>query len=177
MEHSRGQATDDPDWIAAANQPELVEAIARVVALEGKYALLEPEQSTSCGSCVAAGHCGSREWGSAANRLIGRRFTLVNTDEFRVGERLVIGVSHRALLRASMTAYVLPLLIMLLVGIVAQSLAGDDVITMIATAIGLGIGLLAARGVAYILSATGQLAPYFLRRANRSATTCQITAA
>ncbi len=177
MEHLRDQATDDPDWMTAANQPELVEGIARVVALEGDYALLEPEQTTSCGSCVAAGQCGSKEWGTAASRLVGRRFTLPNTDQFRVGERLVIGISHRALLRASLTAYALPLLIMLFVGVITQAIAGNDVITMIATVIGLVIGLFAARGVAYILGATGQLAPCFLRRANRSATTCQITAA
>jgi sigma-E factor negative regulatory protein RseC len=94
-----------------------------------------------------------------------RRFPLTNAPGLRVGERVVVGVSERALLKASGTAYALPLLFMFGAGGVAQWLAGSDGITMAAMVAALGLGLVAAHWGARALVARGQLAPRFLRRA------------
>lgn len=146
------------------SRPALVEGIARVVAVEGSVAWLEPEQSTSCGSCASAAMCGSDGVGSTAKRLAARRFALANDQALRVGERVIVGVNERALLKASGTAYALPLVTMFTAGGVAQSIAGSDGITMVSAVAGLSIGLLGARWGATWLTARGQLAPRFLRR-------------
>ena len=85
--------------------------------------------------------------------------------ELVVGERIVLGVDDSALLKASLTAYAMPLATALAAGGLAQWVAESDAITMVATAVGLGLGLLAARLGAGRLSARGELAPRYLRRA------------
>ncbi len=154
-------------------QPALVEGMARVVAVADGFAWLEPEQTTSCGGCAASGLCGAKGIGTTASRLEMRRFSLPNGPGFAVGERVVVGVDERALLKASGTAYALPLATMLGAGALAQWAAGSDGITMAATLAGLGIGLVAARLGARWMNARGQLAPRFLRRAS-AGETCRI---
>lgn len=149
--------------------PELhtVEGIARVVGVDGATAWLEPEQTSSCGSCASASSCGSGAGGvgTVANRIAARRFALDNANGLRIGERVVVGVAERALLRAALTAYGLPLATALATGGIAESAWGSDLATMAAMAGGLLGGLLLARTVARRLTLRGELAPHFLRRA------------
>ena len=156
---------DARDLADGPGRPELVEGTARVVAVEAGVAWLEPEQTTSCGGCASAGVCGTKGIGTTASRLEFRRFPLADSPDLAVGDRVVIGVSERALVAASLTAYALPLLLMFLAGGVAQWLAGSDAITMITMVAALGVGLIAARLGARVLGARGQLAPRYLRRA------------
>jgi len=144
-----------------------VEGIARVVGVDGATVWLEPEQTTSCGSCASASSCGAGVGGvgTVANRIAARRFALDNANDLHVGERVVVGVAERALIRAALTAYGLPLLTALTTGGIAESTWGSDLATMAAMAGGLLGGLLLARLVARRLSAHGELAPRFLRRA------------
>lgn len=163
-------ASEDP---SDPLQPALVEGLARVVEVDGRLVWLEPEQTTSCGGCAASGLCGAKGIGTAASRLEMRRFPLVNEERLVVGERVVVGVDARALLKASGTAYALPLATMLSAGGVAQWIAGSDEITMATMFAGLVVGLIAARWSARWLGARGQLAPRFLRRAS-AGETCRI---
>lgn len=156
-----------------------VEGLARVVDIQGATVWLEPEQTTSCGSCASASSCGAGARdanpaggiGTVANRIAARRFALANTDGLRIGERVVVGVAERALIRAALTAYGLPLATALAAGGIAESAFGSDLATMAAMAGGLLLGLLLARLVARRLSVRGELAPHFLRRA-RPGETC-----
>jgi sigma-E factor negative regulatory protein RseC len=150
-----------------------VEGIARVVRIEGDQAWLEPEQTTSCGHCASSASCGvsAREAagiGSVTSRLQARRFYLDNpagAAGLHEGERVVVGVSERALLNAALTAYGLPLLFALVAGALTQAAYGEDLTTMLGMTGGLALGLLAARLNARRLAARGDLAPRFLRRA------------
>ena len=146
-----------------------VEGIARVVGVDGATVWLEPEQTTSCGSCASASSCGAGAseggLGTVANRIAARRFALDNTGGLRVGERVVVGVAERALIRAALTAYGLPLATALTAGGIAEGAWGSDLATMVAMAGGLLFGLSLARIIARRLSAQGGLAPHFLRRA------------
>ena len=154
-------------------RPAVIEGIARVVAIDDRLAWLEPEQMTSCGGCASSMLCGDKGMGTTASRLEMRRFSLVNDHGLRVGERVIVGVSERALLKASATAYALPLATTLGAGLLAQAWVGSDGVTMVTSLIGLGVGLLAARWVAGWLGARGQLAPRFIRRAGVGES-CQI---
>lgn len=149
-----------------------VEGIARVVGVSGDQVWLEPEQTTSCGHCASSASCGvsSREAagiGTVTSRLQARRFALDNPGAmaFREGERLIVGVSESALLKASLTAYGLPLIAALTTASIVQALYGNDLKTMLGMAGGLALGLLAARLNARRLAARGELAPRFIRRA------------
>jgi sigma-E factor negative regulatory protein RseC len=145
----------------------IVEGIARVVSVSADVAWLEPEQTTSCGSCASAAACGSGAtgMGTVASRIEARRFPLDNGAELMVGERVVVGVDDRALIKASLTAYALPLIAAFTAAGLAQSTWDSDLATMAAMVAGLGVGLLAARFGAHRLSSRGELAPRFLRRA------------
>lgn len=148
-----------------------IEGIARVIRVADGQVWLEPEQTTSCGHCASSASCGvnAREaagLGTVTSRLQQRRFTLDQpAGDFAEGERLVVGVSEGALLKASLTAYGLPLLSALLSASVVQGIYGDDLTTMLGMAGGLAFGLLLARLNARRLAARGDLAPRFLRRA------------
>lgn len=156
---------DSPEDGVERGGSDLIEGIARVVAIAGPVVWLEPEQGAGCGSCSASGLCGAKGLGTGASRLELRRFALPNEAGLRLGERVVVGVAERALLKASGTAYAIPLVAMLGGGVLAQWAAGSDAITMAAMILGLGAGLLAARAMARSLGAHGQLAPRFVRRA------------
>ncbi len=146
--------------------PTLVEGFAYVVAVEGETAWLEPEQTTSCGGCASASACGAKGIGTLAERLEARRFSIPHQDGLRVGERVVVGVSEKALVKASLTAYAIPLAVMLISGGVAQWAVGSDLATMAAMAGGLLLGLAGARLNAGRLNAHGELSPRYLRRAD-----------
>lgn len=150
-----------------------IEGIARVVRVDGRVAWLEPEQTTGCGHCASAAACGADGGpsangasgiGTVARRIEARRFML-DADGLREGERVVVGVDDRALLKGSLLAYALPLLLALVAGGIAQGAWGSDALTMLGMAGGLGLGLLAARLGAHRLAARGELAPRLLRRA------------
>lgn len=148
---------------------QVIEGLARVVRVEGGRAWLEPEQTTSCGNCASAAACGTGAdgIGTVARRLERRRFALCDADAgtLRVGERVVVGVDARALIKAALTAYGLPLLSSLVAGGMAHAFAGGDLVVMASMLSGLGLGVLLARVLARRLRARGELAPRFLRRA------------
>lgn len=141
---------------------DLIEGFARVVAVEGAVAWLEPEQTTACGSCHSAAVCGAKP-GSA--RLVARRFTLPNDHDFQVGERIVVGVAEESVRNAALTAYGIPLLLMLSAGVTAQKLGGGDLGAAAATIAGLAVGILLVRLRSQLLSKRGAYAPQYLRRA------------
>jgi sigma-E factor negative regulatory protein RseC len=150
-----------------------VEGIARVVRIDGGTAWFEPEQTTSCGHCASSAACGAGSSatgsgtgiGSIARRIEFRRFALDNANDLHVGDRVVIGVNDQSLLKASLTAYAIPLITALTAGGLMQGAYGDDLLTMAAMVTGLIGGLLIARIVARILTRRGELSPRFLRRA------------
>ena len=160
-------AHSTPDFSA----PTMVEGIAQVVKIEGKTAWLVPEQGSSCGSCASATACGSKGIGTTASRLDNRRFRIDNDANLAVGERVVFGIRDNVLLKASITAYAIPLATLVLAGSLAQWMFGSDTITMAALFVGLVIGLGISRMEAGRLQTRGDLAPLFLRRA-RPGETC-----
>lgn len=146
--------------------PAMMEGIAQVVAVEGDMVWLVPESGSSCGGCASAAACGSKGIGTVASRLEARRFQLANDAGLRIGERVVVGIRQNTLLKASITAYAIPLATLLTAGALAQWAAGSDAITMVAMLAGLALGLVLARLGADRLLVRGELAPRFIRRAS-----------
>jgi len=163
---------DNPtDSTTDFSTPTMNEGIAHVVALDGNTVWLVPEQTGSCGGCAASGACGAKGIGTIASRLDARRFQMNNDANLVVGERVVIGIRENALIKASITAYAIPLATLLLAGALAQWKFGSDLITMAAMVSGLVLGLMLSRFGAGRLLMQGDLAPRFIRRA-RPGETC-----
>ena len=156
-----------PDFSA----PTMVEGIAQVVKIEGGSVWLVPEQGSSCSSCASASACGSRGIGTTASRLENRRFRIDNEAHLAVGERVVFGIRESVLLKASVTAYAIPLATLLFTGALAHWKFGSDLVTMASMVIGLVAGLGLSRLEAKRLQTKGELDPQFLRRA-RPGETC-----
>lgn len=154
------------DWDPV--ETPLIEGVARVVALDGRRACLEPEQGEACGACQSAALCGLKT-DRHPRRLAARRFWVANDLALRLGERVVIGVSGAALLRASLVAYGVPLLAMLAAMVGAWEESGSNGITAVAAVAGLAVGFAAMRLGAGRLAAGGDLTPRVLRRALGSA--------
>jgi len=86
-----------------------------------------------------------------------------------------VGIRENALVKASLTAYAIPLTAALLSGTLAQWADGRDIITMAAMVGGLLLGLGLAKLSANRLSARGELAPRFLRRADAASVCHPVT--
>ena len=141
----------------------LLESVARVVAVDGGTVWLEPEPKASCSGCMSLAMCGAK--GGGIRALQARRFPLTDAPRLRIGERVVVGLPEGSVLRASATAYAVPLALMIGVGIVAQTNGADDLTGALAMAGGLAVGLLIARFIAGRLAGRGDLSPRFVRRA------------
>lgn len=140
----------------------LARRVARVVAVEGGTAWLEPEPTASCGGCLSLSACGAK--GDTGARMVARRFPMPNQYGLRPGERVMVGLPGRTVLRASATAYALPLAGMLAGGLLAQALGAGDGLGAVLLLGGLASGLGLTRIVAGRLDADGGLAPRFLHR-------------
>lgn len=148
-----------------ADDADMVEGFARIVAIEGGKAWAEPEQMASCGGCHSAGLCsiGKQTGGSA--RQLAKRFALPGELGLKVGERVVVGIRDNTLTLGALTAYGLPLTTLLVGGIAGQEVGHTDGWAAIGAVAGMLAGLVGARIISNILSARGVLAPRFLRRA------------
>lgn len=142
--------------------PDIAESTARVVALDGDVAWLEPVPQASCSGCVSAGLCGTKS--GNAKRMLAKRFALPNDAALRVGEQVVVGLSQQSLLRASAVAYGLPLFTMLGAMVAVSRVTMSDGPTILAALGGLAAGFGIARLLAGYLSRRGELTPHYLRR-------------
>jgi sigma-E factor negative regulatory protein RseC len=96
----------------------VIEETGRIVDVQGTFAWVESERSSSCGSCAVKQGCGT---GAIAKVLGQRRVRLrvLNRIGARVGDQVVIGISESGLLRGSLAVYAAPL-----AGLFAGTLAG-----------------------------------------------------
>jgi sigma-E factor negative regulatory protein RseC len=129
------------------HQPDdsLIEGLARVVGIDGDQAWLATEAPAACGSCATKSACGSGKAKRSASWRVPRD---LGTGQARLalGDTVHVGVDRSALTRASLTAYVLPLVTMLIAASTLQS-AGDAVAVIGALA-GLLLGVAVARVLA-----------------------------
>lgn len=158
--------SDPQSTFPDADDHDMVEGFARIVAVNGGGAWAEPEPVAGCGTCHSAGLCSiGKQMGNASERQMAKRFALPGDLGLCVGDRVVVGIRQDTLTKGALVAYGLPLIFLLAGGIAGQEIAHRDAVAALGAAVGLAIGLLASRLVAARLSARGVLAPRFLRRA------------
>ena len=141
----------------------LLERILRVVEIRGGIAWAVPEAAGGCSSCASASRCGSA---GVAARLALDAATLPSPS---VGDRIVVGIEDGAVTEAAVTAYLIPMLAMMLAAGIAGAWSHSDQVAALAAAAGLALGVLAARLRARRPAVRNRLVPRFLRHADMSA--------
>jgi len=96
----------------------MIEETGQIVDVEGAFAWVESERTSTCGSCAVRKGCGT----GAIARVLGQRrvrLRALNCIQARVGDHVVIGVSESGLVRGSLAVYAVPLF-----GLFAGALGG-----------------------------------------------------
>ena len=128
----------------------MIEEPARVLSCDRGEALVQTEQRTACGGCNARAGCGT----SLLAQVFGHkpaRLRVANPIAAEPGDRVIVGLSERGLLRASMLLYVLPLMGLLLGALGGEllvqrlGLGGGEALSILAGLLGLAAGLGLAR--------------------------------
>ncbi|MGB5833599.1 MAG: SoxR reducing system RseC family protein [Thiohalocapsa sp.] len=142
----------------------MIEQQADVMAVAEGSALVDVQRQSSCAACVTGSQCGT----SVVAKLFGNgdatRLRVVDHIGLAPGERVVIGIRNQTLVRASLTAYLLPL-----IGLIGAAGAADQAgVGDTGSALGALVGLLLGLWLARIITGgTGEKArfrPMLLRR-------------
>jgi len=120
----------------------MIEETGIVLGVIGDWADVETRRQGACGSCSANGACGT----SLLARYLGTKPLLLraqNRAGAAPGDLVVVGVPEDGLVRASLAAYLVPLLGLILGGSAGPALfpAGGDGASALTAFTGLGLGL------------------------------------
>jgi sigma-E factor negative regulatory protein RseC len=90
----------------------MIEETGQVVDVEGEFAWIEAERTSTCGGCSARNGCGT----GVIARVLGRRrlhLRAINRADAAIGDQVVIGIPESGLLYGSLAVYTGPLLALL----------------------------------------------------------------
>ncbi len=143
----------------------MIEQEASVVAVADGAALVEVARRSSCAGCGHGNTCGTATVAKLLGNGSATRLRVVDHLGLGTGERVVIGIRSRLLVRASLAAYLLPVLALVAAAGGAEAAGFGDVA---GAASGLG-GLLAGLWLAGLITggsgARARFRPVLLRRA------------
>ncbi|MFO1422569.1 MAG: SoxR reducing system RseC family protein [Candidatus Competibacteraceae bacterium] len=143
----------------------MIEEPAVVVEAGNGYAWVETRRRSSCGACAASGDCGTaalaKVWGDRRMRV-----RAVSSLPLRPGDAVIVGLAEGALLRGSLLVYLLPISLLLAGALLGQATfagAGEEPVVL-AGAVGLSLGFLAARVLSRRLRGDARFQPVVMRR-------------
>lgn len=141
----------------------MIETPATVVEVRPGVAWVETVRQSACGTCGNAGHCGT----SVVAKLVGAprsRLRIEDAEGLRVGEQVVIGIPDGILVRASLVAYLLPLLFLIAAAGSATRLGAGEAGVALTGLVGFGIGLWLSGRLTGGPSARARYRPVLVRR-------------
>lgn len=118
----------------------MIEEHATVVAVTPDSIWVEAERNNSCGHCGSRASCDT----SVLASLFGRpktRLRLDNPGGIKTGDNAVIGIPDQILSIASLTAYLIPLIGMIVFAITSRGLGHSEITQAVAAVCGLILGL------------------------------------
>lgn len=122
------------------NETTMLEETGKVVAIEGRYAVIETQPRSACGHCNVGDSCGT----SVLAGLFSKRrnkVRLLNHINLSVGESAVIGINESVLISTAVMAYLLPLLMMIMFAVITNLLGFGDAVSFIFSMLGLFTGM------------------------------------
>ncbi len=144
----------------------MIEEVGKVVAIKGNLAWVETLRQSACDTCSAKAGCGH----SALAKLGQKTNHLQASCPFNVevGERVVVGVPEDIMLKSSVMAYLMPLLMMLVFALVVDHYASREAYTALAAVLGLALGFVFLRWHFSRHQHDQRYQPVVLRRAGSS---------
>jgi sigma-E factor negative regulatory protein RseC len=141
----------------------VIEAQARVVAVEPGYAWVESERRSGCSHCTSSDTCGV----SSLGKLFGVQRVHMRLPDplgMRPGDNVVIGLSERRLVAAALAAYMLPLLVMIVIALLGTQLGQGQVTLALSSFAGLAAGLWLVKARANRQETADRYQPVLLRQ-------------
>lgn len=138
----------------------------KVVRFDGDSVWVRTIRHSVCGSCQARIGCGQR----LLNQLVGVsedirvRLNPLAVSEIKEGDLIEIGIEEGAIVAASMLAYGVPLLSLILSIILAEIAGASGVVLLLFCVIGLGAGVLVAQLFLTSRFRSGFFEPVFVRK-------------
>ena len=134
---------------------------AIVTRCNGKQVELELQRGSACAGCELSQGCGT----GALGRLLGKRskpLVIETEHDLKPGDRLQLGLSETALVKASLIVYGLPLLGMIVAGLLAEFAAVSEALIALAAVIGFIVGFKLAAYLSRSLE-HDRLTPYIVK--------------
>lgn len=113
----------------------MLEQQATVTRIEGEQVYIKSLQTSACSSCSSQESCGTSVY---AKFLPEREMMLTSSLDLKAGDTVIVGIEETHLVKASLFAYLLPLVIMLLI---VGFYDGSELSTTLVAGAGLAAGL------------------------------------
>lgn len=139
-----------------------LQEIGLVVTADKDKLWIRTRNKSTCDHCQTRDGCGV----SLMERLLGKKrdhFLLPNTIDAKAGDTVILSVDERSLIKASLLAYLLPLMFMAL-GAVALNVKGD-LFALAGAGVGLMFGFMLARMISRSTMAR-HFTPHLIRSAD-----------
>lgn len=136
----------------------------RVIAIDNDALWVETIQQTTCGSCVARKGCGQSLLSkigvnnSFLRVLLGEK----SPSEFSIGDEVNIGIPDDIVVKSSLLAYLLPILLLVLFAGVAQQITLVEPLVILAGIIGLILGGVVIKMMSFYLKNNHRYQPVLL---------------
>jgi sigma-E factor negative regulatory protein RseC len=140
---------------------------ATVVDRNGDTLWIETRRQSACGACGHGSGCGSALLGGQLGGLLGKSLNRLAIDArggIHAGDRVLIGIPDALLVRASLAAYVLPLLTLVSAAGIAQWLGAADVLVAVVGIFGLAAGLVLTGAITGGRAARERFRPVLIRK-------------
>lgn len=142
----------------------MIKQQATVIAVADGSALLEVQRQNGCSACHAGERCGT----SVVAKLFGNgnstRLRVADPIGLAPGEQVVVGIRGKFLVRASLVAYLLPLVAFIGAAGAAEQAGFGDTIGVLGSLAGLLLGLWLAGAITGGTGARAKFRPLLLRR-------------
>lgn len=124
----------------------MLEETGEILALNDEGVLVQTIRQSACSSCSAAKGCGQKLLASVGQ---GQRFEVLAENPLhlplQVGDQVVLALEETALLKASVWAYLLPLILLAAFAAIAEYLWAVESMVIIFAIVGLATGMLFTR--------------------------------
>lgn len=142
----------------------MIEQRAIVLAVADGSALVEVRRASGCAACQVGEHCGTAAVAKLFDKAGHTRLRLADPIGLAPGDQILIGIPDPVLIRASLTAYLLPLLALIMVAGAAEQAGLGAVSTALSGLAGLVLGLWLAGRLTGGSRAKASFSPRLLRR-------------
>ena len=126
----------------------MIEEQAIVIKASKEIVTLEVVRSKPCGLCAQVRGCGNSIWGKIFSHQSGHIQTRNNLNA-KLGDIVILGIDETLMLKSSLMLYGVPLLLMFLGMVIANSFAKEmtELYTLVGAVLGLSLGVVMIKRV------------------------------